>query len=124
MKQARHHKGETEREAKENEKLRQQLLEEKEKNARLEKLLAIAKAKAAEYAATHPDWQPADQVLLQKEDEEDARTIYTVVSKTFDLEAQMKYDPTGTMTTFWAEQGRMLKKNTNKLDGIQRYTHA
>lgn len=76
--QARHQKNAVERETKEKENLRQQLQAEKAKNVRLEKLLLIAKAKSVEYRAAHPDWAPAEQTILQKADDEDARIIYTV----------------------------------------------
>ena len=33
------------------------------------------------------------------------------MDKDLDVEAQMKYDPTGTLTLFWEEQRRMLNRN-------------
>ena len=50
---------------------------------------------------------PKDMELDEHLDEQAAK-VFQKVDVNLDLEQQMKYDPSGFLTTFWAEQRKVL----------------
>ena len=75
-----------------------------------DRLLAHAQAKFMEYKTMHPDWKPVYHDL-QDVDHEDAKKIFEVVDKDVDIDAQMRYDPSGTLACFWADQRKQLSRD-------------
>ena len=84
--------------------------------AKQKKLLVKAQAQVRAFKMAHPDWRPPTDVLLVPDDDKDAREVFWSVDKDLDMERQLKFDPSGHLATFWAEQRRQLKFQ----DGRQR----
>ena len=82
--------------------------------AKQKKLVVRAQAQFNEFKLTHPDWRPPTDVLLMPDDDKDAREIFRSVDQDVDLERQLKYDPSGCLTTFWSEQRRQLEFQDGK----------
>ena len=72
-------------------------------------MLQQARANLQEFKSLHPDWTP-ESWELQTADHDDATKIFGIVDKDLDLAKQLKYDPSGGLTTFWAEQRKQLSR--------------
>ena len=70
-----------------------------------------AKAQLRAFRSEHPDFRPPPDVLLVPDDDQDARDIFWQVDQDLDLEMQLKHDPSGLLTTFWAEQRKQLRSS-------------
>lgn len=71
-------------------------------------MLRQAQARLEEFKACHPDWEPPKDMELDEHMDEQAAKVFQKVDVNLDLEQQMKYDPSGFLTTFWAEQRKVL----------------
>ena len=86
-----------------------------------EKLLVQAQAQVNAFKLTHPDWSPPEDVLLIPDDDKDAKEIFRFVDQDLDVELQLKHDPSGMLTTFWAEQRRQLQFSDPKRTRSRRW---
>ena len=72
-------------------------------------LLQQARAKFQEFKSLHSDYTPE---LVDLEDDPkmhgEACKMFGIVDKELDLKKQLRYDPSGGLTTFWDEQRRQL----------------
>lgn len=93
------------REGKKRESILQQKLQ------KTEAALARAEKKLAEFRIANPDWTEPDNVDLNRDDSRSFSKAFTEVDKSLDVELQLKHDPSGALTTFWAEQRRRLHVN-------------
>lgn len=75
------------------------------------RLLAEAERKLLKFRNSHPNWNPADPETLTDEDHDQAAKIFDVVDKDLDVQLQLKYDPSGGLACFWAEQRKILSSS-------------
>ena len=102
-----------------------------EENMKMQKLVRIAESQVAAFRSSHPEWIPPVKTLLPKQQHEEFSILFKVwlcrfhsryhnthrhpptfqeIDRDVDIEKQMKLDPTGLLTTMWAEQRRMLER--------------
>ena len=98
------HSTATQAECEAHKKTKQKLEETKAELARAKKIMSA-------FLEDHPEWTPPDDVPLIESDSDQFYDAFQQVDKNVDVKAQMKYDPTGCLTTFWEEQRRRLQTN-------------
>ena len=72
------------------------------------RLLRQAKTRLKELQS-RPDYVEPNPLELDEDLDEQAAKVFECVDADLDLEQQMKYDPSGFLTTFWEEQRKILR---------------
>ena len=76
-----------------------------------QKALAQAEKKVEAFIKENPDWKEPEHQTLNRQDSRDFYHAFQDVDRNLDIQRQMKHDPSGLLTTWWAEQRRRLKVN-------------
>lgn len=79
--------------------------------SKTKRALEQAEKNVAVFVQTHPDWKEPDSHELNRQDSRDFYNAFQDVDRHLDVELQMKHDPSGLLTTWWAEQRRRLRVN-------------
>ena len=72
--------------------------------------LAEARVRLAEFQAQHPHHRHEPDEELVEEDDDDVRLMFEQVDKDVDVQQQLKYDPSGALACFWADQRKQLSR--------------
>ena len=83
-------------------------VEAEDKLARQQELLSHAQKQLAQFQLAHPDWKAEYSDLKDPLDQQDARDMFKELDRDVNIANQLKYDKSGALTVFWAEQRKQL----------------
>jgi len=75
-----------------------------------QRLLSLAQSKLKAFQTLHPSYTHEEDVTLTDKDDGDAFHIFAEVDKDIDVQQQLKYDPSGALACFWADQRKQLSR--------------